>query len=506
MEPAVHQTGITLTGELEHDLFLLKEKFDRCSDIVCRTICSGNQEIAVAVYLDGLVDDMRIESELIKPLMSQSELFANPGRDAQLELPLHAIAHADQFETTDHIEDATTAVCKGATAVLISGVPQIHLAYLKKWEQRAVEEPITEAVIRGPRDGFIENLRVNTTLIRRRLPTADLKMEPMQVGRISRTELAIVYLDSIVMPGLVDEIKSRISRIDMDAVLESGYIEEMICDSHFTIFPQMISTERPDRVAASILEGRAAIIVDNTPFVLIAPSLITDVLQANEDYYQNFIVSTIMRWLRLILTFCALTFPSIFIAVSTFHQEMIPTTLLLSIASSRENVPFPALVEALLMEAAFEALREAGIRLPRPAGQAVSIVGALVIGQAAVQAGIVSATLIIVVSFTGIASFIFPLYNQGLAIRMLRFPLMLMAGMLGLYGIFLGLLLLLAHLCKLRSFGVPYLTPLSPLHVSDLKDVFVRAPWTHMTKRPAATGKVNRRRMVKLPPRPEPPV
>ncbi|SET27711.1 spore germination protein [Paenibacillus sp. NFR01] len=489
------KTVIKLTGQLEKDLKQVEDHFERCSDVVYKRIAlEENSTEVVAVYLDGLVDERRIDVELLDPLREHiAALKQKKFEEEQIGIFARA-SYANQIRTTGSMEDAITAMCKGDTAILAEGMPVIFLASLKKWEQRAIEEPVSESVIRGPRDGFNENLRVNTSLIRRRLPSTELKIEAMRIGRLSQTDIAIVYVDSIVMPGLVAEIKSRINKIDIDAVLESGYIEELICDSTFSIFPQMISTERPDRVTAGILEGRAAIMVDNTPFALIAPSIFADALQASEDYYQHFIVSTAIRWLRLCMSICALIFPSLYIAVTTYHQEMLPTNLLLSIASSRENVPFPAIIEALLMEAAFEALREAGIRLPRPVGQAVSIVGALVIGQAAVQAGIVSATLIIVVSFTGISSFIFPIYNQGLAIRVLRFPLMLLAGIFGLYGIFLGLLLILAHLCKLRSFGVPYLSPVSPLNIGDLKDVLIRAPRSKMTSRPSQIGKANRKR------------
>lgn len=488
-----HQTT-ELTGQLDADLAVIRRKFRNCSDVVYRTISLSSRVQAVVVFIDGLADDSRIDSVIVKPLRLRKNDIDSDSAERRMEWFSQNV-DADRLIAIDDLDKVLTGICKGETAVLMDGLPMIHLIGLQKFEQRSIEEPVSEAVIRGARDGFNENLRVNTTLIRRRLPTADLKTEPLQVGRLSKTDIALVYLDSVVMPGLVDEIKARICRIDIDAVLESGYIEEMICDNAFSIFPQMLNTERPDRVAAAILEGRAAILLDNTPFALIAPSIFTDNLQASEDYYQNFIVATVTRWLRLWLSFSALVFPSIYIAVSTFHQEMIPTSLLLSIASSRENVPFPTIVEALLMEAAFEGLREAGIRLPRPVGQAVSIVGALVIGQAAVQAGIVSATLIIVVSFTGIASFIFPLYNQGLAIRVLRFPMMLLAGLLGLYGIFLGLLLILIHLCKLRSFGIPYLSSLAPVHPNDLKDVFIRAPWWSMKKRPWEIGKRNPKRL-----------
>jgi spore germination protein KA len=277
-------------------------------------------------------------------------------------------------------------------------------------------------------------------------------------------------------------------------VLESGYLEEFIEDNPYSPFPQVVHTERPDRVTASLLEGRVAILTDGTPFALIVPAEFITLMQSPEDYYERYMVATAIRWLRYIGFAMSLLLPSLYIAITTFHQEMIPTRLLISLAAAREGVPFPALVEALMMEFTFEALREAGIRLPRAVGQAVSIVGALVIGQAAVQAGIVSPLMVIVVAITGIASFMNPAFNIALTMRLMRFPLMLLAATLGLFGVMVGILAILIHLAGLRSFGVPYLSSLAPLHTKDLKDVAVRAPWWAMDNRPAETAKLNRRR------------
>ncbi|GAA3330635.1 hypothetical protein GCM10020331_084000 [Ectobacillus funiculus] len=269
-------------------------------------------------------------------------------------------------------------------------------------------------------------------------------MEAIKVGRLSNTNIVITYLDGVVEPSLVAEVRERLRRIDIDAILESGYIEELIGDNPFSVFPQVNNTERPDKVAANLLEGKIGILIDNTPFALIMPiTFFYEMLQSSEDYYQHFMVSTVIRWLRFCMIGIALLLPSLYIAITTYHPEMLPTTLLLSVASGRETVPFPAFVEALIMEISFEGLREAGVRLPRTVGQAVSIVGALVIGQAAVQAGIVSATMVIVVSITGISSFIFPVFfSQGIAIRLLRFPMMICAATLGLYGILVAILIL----------------------------------------------------------------
>jgi spore germination protein KA len=308
-------------------------------------------------------------------------------------------------------------------------------------------------------------------------------MERFSAGKLSQTDIAIVYIENIAQQSIVDEIKKRIASIDMDSVLESGYIEEMIRDHPFTPFPLLQSTQRPDTVAGSLIEGKVAVFIDGSPFALILPITFWFGFQSAEDYYMNFIFATTLRWLRYLFAFLAMTLPALFIAITTYHQEMIPTSLSLSLAAAREVVPFPAVGEALVMEITFEALREAGTRLPRPVGQTISIVGALVIGQAAVQAGIISAPLIIIVAVTGIASFLVPNPRMSQAISLLRFPLMLFAATFGLYGIGIALIAILIHLVNLRSFGVPYMTPLAPYNFAGLADILFRAPWRMMYKR-----------------------
>jgi hypothetical protein len=279
-------------------------------------------------------------------------------------------------------------------------------------------------------------------------------------------------------------------------VLESAYIEELLEDQPFSIFPQIMNTERPDVAAANLLEGRVVIMVDGTPFVLIAPTTFYSLIQSPEDYYQRYAFSTAIRWLRYAALVISLLLPSLYVAVLTFHQEMVPTSLFFSIAKSREEIPFPVVVEALIMEITFEALREAGVRLPKQIGSAVSIVGALVIGQAAVSAGIVSAPMVMVVSITGIASFMIPRYSAGIALRLLRLPIILLAGTLGLLGIMLGVISTVVHLCTIRSFGVPYLSPLGPMKGQDMKDVLIRAPWWMLNTRPHLTGNGNEYRQA----------
>lgn len=495
-----------LTGNLSTDVQQLHKILDRSSDIVYREFQIGGVHKGTIIFLDGLVNMKMIDDDVLKPLLEYGKGLPQPS-GLQLneveKLLRDQVISAAQISLGKLIQETVDHILSGDTALLIEGADKALFIGAKEWEKRSVEEPATEAVIRGPRDGFTESLRTNTTLIRRRLKTPDLKMEGMKIGRLSKTDIVITYLDGIADEALVAEVRERVGRIDIDAILESGYVEECIEDNPFSFFPQVQYTERPDKVAGNLLEGKIAIIIDNTPFALIVPVTFYESLQASEDYYQRFVVSTAIRWLRYLFLLIALLFPSLYVAVLTFHQEMLPTNLLLSISSSRETVPFPAVIEALLMEITFEGLREAGVRLPRPVGQAVSIVGALVIGQAAVQAGLVSAPMVIIVSITGIASFTIPTFSQSIAIRLLRFPMMLLAGTLGLYGILLGILLILIHMARLRSFGVPYLSPMAPLHISDFKDVFIRVPWWGMMKRPTETGKNNSSRMRKgMRPRP----
>jgi spore germination protein len=498
----LNQELALLTGVLQEDLQQVKIMFDRSSDFSYREFVMNSTQKAVIFFLDGLVDIQRLDTNILTPLLNYSGNVLQQSMTFPMEL--EEIILSAVIQRGETIQDVVDHVLAGDTVILVDGVKQSLFVSEKSWEQRAVEEPATEAVIYGPREGFTENIRTNTSMIRRRLKTPQLKMESMKVGELSKTEIVITYLEGIAEQSVVDEVRSRLNRISIDAIEESGYIVEFIEDSPYSVFPQILQTERPDRVVGNLLEGRVGIMVDNTPFVLIVPITFYQLMNATEDYYERFIMASAVRCLRYLFLGIALLFPSIYIAVVTFHQELLPTNLLFSVAAARETVPFPVIVAALLMEISFEALREAGIRLPRPIGGTVSIVGALVIGQSAVQAGIVGAPLVIVVSITGIASFMFPSYSLTGAIRLLRFPMMILAAMLGLYGILLGIFFILIHLTRLHSFGVPYLSPVAPFNFSDLKDVFVRAPWWMMTSRPSDTAKKNPNRMKKWL-RPHPP-
>ena len=389
------------------------------------------------------------------------------------------------------MDDALLHVLSGDTVLFLEGYQTCIVASTRGWRDRAVSEPQSQTVVRGPRDSFTETLRTNTALIRRRIKSPKLWIESQQIGEFTKTDIALVYIDGIADEQVIQEVKERLSKIDIDGILESGYIEELIQDEDYTPFPTMHNTERPDSVAAGLLEGRIAILVDGTPFVLMVPALFIQFFQAAEDYYQRADISTLIRLMRYMAFFLALLTPSAYIALTTFHQEMLPFALLISIAAQREGVPFPAIIEAFIMEITFEILREAGVRLPRAVGSAISIVGALVLGEAAVQAGLVSPAMVIVVSITAISNFVSPVYDMAIAVRMLRFILMVLAATFGLFGIILGLILMILHLCSLRSFGVPYMTPMAPFVKRDQKDVLIRRSIKKMKTRPKLINEKN---------------
>ncbi|MFE5319044.1 spore germination protein [Paenibacillus sp. NPDC056579] len=486
-----------MSDSLEKNELILKNKFQSCYDIVFRKVLIFGHIHVLLVYLDGLVDTRALDTVLLKPWMLEAP---RPGLeeissvDLMLEQQLVSIA---KTKTTETMSDVVQSILSANVVILSDGVSNAVIAELKGFEQRAVEEPASETTIRGPREAFTENINVNTSLVRRKIQSTALKMESITVGSLSKTTIVIAYIEGIAKDSIIEEVRKRIRHIQMDTVLDGNFIEEFIEDHPFTLFPQMQSTERPDIVASSLAERRVAVFADGTPFVLILPCSFWSAFQSADDFYERFIYATLIRWLRMLLVITSLFLPSMYVAITTFHSQLLPTNFLLSITSAREGVPFPAVIEAFMMEFLFEGLREAGIRMPRPTGPAVSIVGALVIGQAAVQAGIVSAPMVIVVSLTGIASLITPRYSMGMAFRMLRFPMLIISGMFGLYGITMATIFLLIHLTNLESFGVPYLSPIAPLAKTELKDVLIRAPRWSMHTIPSSGSARNRLRIPK---------
>ncbi|WP_261302042.1 spore germination protein [Paenibacillus andongensis] len=486
-----NQNGLSLSKEsleesLEINFDKVKKAFGNSNDIVTQTLLlNGADPIQIGViYINGLISPTSIQTLLTENLKVDSS-----------EFPLNALRNAmstlGQVNEIHNFESLHQSILSGSTVILLDGCVQGLAANTQGGEHRSVEEPTTQSVVRGPREGFTEQISTNAALIRRKIKDPNLWMESMTIGRVSKTEVAIMYMNGIVNDNLVTEAKMRLGRIDIDAIFESGSVEELIQDETYTPFPTLYNTERPDVIAAGLMEGRIAILVDGTPFVLMAPALFTQFYQSAEDYYQRADFATLLRFLRYACFFISLLAPSLYIAITTFHQELLPSPLLISLAAQREGIPFPAFIEAVVMEITFEILREAGVRLPKTVGQAVSIVGALVIGQAAVEAGLVSPAMVIIVAITAISNFVIPSFNMGITIRILRFLLMLIAASFGLYGVTVGLIAIVLHLCSLRSFGIPYMSPMAPFILADQKDTIFRLPQWALHTRPRLISQKN---------------
>lgn len=486
-----------LDTALEQNIQMLLNTTGNSTDIVYRNLKLGkNHPIqAVIVTTDGLIDEKIVDEFLLSTLLNMNNQEQEMNIEQIFEhlekniIPINGIQSIYDWNALFY------SLLSGDAILLIDGSSKALAISVRGGERRAITEPTTERTIRGPKDAFTEDLRTNTSLIRRRIRNPHLWAENLQVGEVAKTDIVIMYIKGIANDGIIQELKKRLNRINVDKVLDTGSIEEFIEDETFTFFPTVYHTERPDVVASNLTDGKIAIIVNGSPFVLTVPVLFVEFFQAADDYYNRFDISMALRFLRVSVFFISLIGPATYVAVTTFHQEMVPTLLIVAIAAQREAVPFPAFIEALLMEITFEILREAGLRLPKNIGQAVSIVGALVIGQSAVQANIVSPAMVIVVSFTAIANFAIPSISAAISTRLIRFIIMFLAAFMGFYGIAVGFLIMVIHLCSLRSFGIPYMQPLAPLIPQSLSDTIIRLPLWSLKKRPRLISQKNVKRM-----------
>ncbi|AZN39807.1 spore germination protein [Paenibacillus albus] len=486
--PILDQTqNVKLTASLETTIQEIQSIMKDDSDFIQRRFQVFGEYNAAIFYYSSMIDQAMINSSIMKPLMHVPGM---PGEKRIEQNELHdvlmnQIIYHSEVKAESNLSAIVEGLLRGHTAVIIDGLDQAFLISTSNIDKRAVDQPATEQVIRGPREGFIELLDKNISLIRYRLQTPELRIQTMEVGRRSRSRVAICYMDGITNAELVNEVKHRISKIDIDAVLDSGYLEQFIEDNHYTPFPQVQYTERPDKVVANLLEGRVAILVNGSPLALIVPTVFSQFYQTAEDYTERFVMMSAIRLARLVALVFSLVFPSLYVSIISFNPELIPTEFAVAVAGGRAGVPFPAVIEVLIIEISMEVLREATIRLPRQIGGALSIVGVLVIGQAAVSAGFASPITVVIIALTTIGSFATPAYNAALSLRLLRFPLIIFAGIFGLYGVVIGLILIANHLLSLKSFGVPYLTPWVPGDIQGMKDLLVRGPLWRMGNRPS---------------------
>ncbi|WP_042196940.1 spore germination protein [Paenibacillus camerounensis] len=479
------EQGPPIYLKLEDNIKQICDRLGNSPDLIVRAYESPFQNIRVkTLYINGLIDKELVEEYITHALSFDS--LRQGIEPAAEEAFAYAKEKAQNIGKEKIVEDQNSlleGLLSGDTMILFDGLEKGISVSTSGGEGRSVTEATTQVNIRGPKDSFTESLGTNLSLVRKRIKNPNLWVETLTIGAVTKTDVSIVHIHGLAKEETLQQIRKKLADIHVDSILESGYIEQLIEENNYSPFPTLYNTERPDSVAGNLLEGRIAIFVDGTPFVLILPATFFMFFHTVEDYYQRYDISSIIRILRFICLLVSLFGPAIFVAALNFHQEMIPTPLLINFASQREGVPFPVVIEVLLLEVTFEIIREAGIRMPSQIGQTVSIIGGLVLGQAAVQAGIVSPAMVIVVSLTGISSFATPAFNMALSIRILRFIITFVAAYIGLYGIAIIGLMLVAHLCSLRSLGVPYMSPVAPFASGDQKDIFLRTPLHFMKTR-----------------------
>ncbi|HPL99668.1 MAG TPA: spore germination protein [Bacillota bacterium] len=477
----------------------LRKDLSGNADVIIRELfIGGNENLdALIVYLIGNIDKKMLNDNVIKPLMTCSGL-ENIGLSGE-GLKEHIAKKCLQTGSVKYQKDYKAAlqdVFSGEGILLAKGIEGFIIFAVDGGQKRQISEPETEKRIRGTKEGFIEDIWVNIGMIREFIKDPMLKIEMLKIGQRSQTDVAIAYINGLADSKIVDEVKKRIKKINIDAILSSGYVEQYIEDNPWSVFPQLLGTEKPDKATANLLEGKLLIIIDRTPYVFSAPTLFVEFFQATEDYYEKFHVGIISRIIRLIAFLIAVLGTSIYIALTSFHPELIPSELLISFARLRKKVPFPPVIEALIMEFIVEVLREAGIRLPTSVAGTLGIVGGIILGDAAIRSNLVSPAMIVVIAITTVCNFVLPNYSMTLSMRLLKFFLILLSATFGAYGIALGLIVIVTHLAKLESFSVPYLSPYAPFRLRDMKDALLRLPLWMYVKRPVSIPHIDDKRAV----------
>ncbi len=482
-------TARQLSDRLEENLEVFQALFAKDATFRVRTVLSGIGVRCCLLYIDGMVNSQLMNQSIVRPL-----ILAKPMEGELAEVLERRVLFSNEVSRKSKFADLLRGILYGDCVLLAEGCAEGLVMNTKGWRTRGVSEPENETVLQGPREGFDEAAMLNLSQLRRKLLTPDLCIELLRVGRRTDTLVFVCYLASLADPHLVKRVKQRLSEIDIDGILDANYINELIRDRKYSLFKTCGTTERPDVAAAKLLEGRVAIVVDGTPVVLTVPYLFAENFQTDEDYYLNFWVTSIGRILRYGCFLLTVFVPAVYLAVITYHKRLIPTFLLLSAAQAREGVPFSSLVECLALIFVLEILKETGARMPQSLGHTLSIVGGLVVGQAAVEARLVSAPMLIVVAISGIAGLMIPRLRS--AVLYLRVLSVLAAAVLGLPGCFLIATIITVRILSLSSFGVSYTQPLETPTAQGLKDTVIRAPWDRMKTRPAFNRNRIRQRSV----------
>ena len=472
-----------LNKSLDDNISTFKNIFENDETLIIRELQNKRLKNAQCciIYLDGMVNTEIVNENIIQPVLCNN-LSEDIEIDNLLEELKKKVIVSNNVTLETEINKIVSSIINGDTLFLIEGYDKALIISSKGGQVRPITEPTSSRVFRGPREGFTESIMVNLTLVRRKIKNPDLKFKFKEIGERTHTKTCICYIEGLALEGILSELEQRLDKIDIDGIIDSGYIQELIKDAPYSPFETVGSSERPDVIAAKLLEGRIALFVDGSPFVLTVPYLVVENFQSNEDYYNNYIYSTMNRLIRGFTAVTSITIPALFLSLVTYHQEMLPTPLLLSISASIQGVPVPTVISLFVMLFVFDLLREAGTRMPSSIGQAVNIVGTLVLGQAVVEARLVSAPVIIVTALTGIMTLIN--MNFISATIIFRTFLLFGASFLGIYGFLMCIIILYLHLMSIRSFGVPYMMNVTRARNQDGQDAWIRAPWWTMTLRP----------------------
>ncbi|MGI5893264.1 MAG: spore germination protein [Candidatus Merdivicinus sp.] len=481
--PSPQTEGKRLTGHLSEDLISIRTLAHNTADLITRplTICGISINL---IMMEGMVDLNKLDQAVIRPLLSRSFSSAEAVFDW-----VEQTAVVGDVKDVYEYEQILSLVMTGFLAFLVDGVPRAIIMGIQGYPYRSISEPGSEVNEKGSRESFTEPLKINLTMIRRRMRSGSICFENIEIGSDSHTLAAMVYNPAQVSPELLQEVRNRLRRIPMKMVLDSGYLQPFLEGQTTSLFSEVGMSERPDTVCAKVLEGRIAILVDGSPYALIVPYLFIENFQSFDDYSRRPYFAGFIRLLKYIAFFISIFLPGIYVAVATFHPAVLPHALLFNIASAEETTPFPLVFEALIIHFLYEIMREAGLRLPRPVGHAVSIVGALVIGDAAVTAGIIGAPMVMVVALTAISSFVVPSLYEPTAV--LRFIFIILAGLTGLYGMAIAGGALLINICRINSLGIPYTAPLSPFTPKAMRDVLIRFGWKKMAGKSAKIQDLN---------------
>lgn len=469
----------------------LKSALCDCPDIIFSdiTVNSSRKLRLTVVFIDGMVRQEMMDGFILKPLIQEDVFQEARSEQSIVELIVHGTVYHSQRMLRDKLSDCLSDLLSGSVVLIFDELKQAVTFEVKGFEKRAITEPTNENVLKGSKESFVEVLRVNTALVRRRIQTCALKNVELTLGTRTKTTISIVYLEGVANKNTIEEVKRRLGNTSYDGIVTAGQIETFLMDNALSIFPQVLYTERVDKFCGQILEGRIGIMIDGLPMTYILPVDINSFLQAPEDYALNSMTSSIFRFLRHVSAFSALILPAVYVSMTTFHQDMLPSELVISIVTSKQGVPFPTFVEVLIMLFAFEVLLEAGLRLPRSIGQAVSIVGAVVVGQAAISAKLLSPGVVIVIAAAGITGFVLPSQDLSNTIRICRILLVACSIVSGLFGVIVGLIVILYHLCSLEVFDTPYMSPFVANEGEEMfNDTVVRKAWFNLKKRPKNIG------------------